>query len=256
MSKLEQAIRKTASEGQLNSSIFDVDNTSCIEEIAKMETTFLFDQKELKKRKIIYPALKDTALINSFRELRTSITSQYGKNVIMVTSITPKAGTSFFARNIAAAIAFDASKTSLLMDCNLNSKNDLAKQFDISDKPGINDYILNRDMEVEDVINNSGVKRLRVVPFGSENSDFEEIFSHPRFHTLLGQLKHKYSDRNVIIDAPSILSSADARILLELCDQVIVVVPYGKGNRNQLESAAKIIGRDKLTGVVFNDFVK
>ena len=256
MSKLEQAIRKTASEGQLSSSLYDANSEFSIDEISKMKTSFLLDKKELKKHKIIYPSLNDSKLINSFRELRTSINNDFGKNIVLVTSILPKSGTSFFARNIAAAMAFDVSRTSLLLDCNSNSKNSVAKIFELEGEIGINDFITNAEVTAESIINESGVKRMRVVPFGSENTDFEEIYSHPRFHGLLSQFKHRYSDRNIVIDAPPVLNSADSRILLELCDQVVIVIPYGKGNRSQLEAAAKIVGREKLTGVVFNDFVK
>lgn len=254
MNKLEQAIRKTADAQFYGSSVFGASNTSGIEEIAKMETSFLLDHDELKKKKIIYPSMKDSKLLNSFRELRSSITDHVDKNIVMVTAIGNKSGTSFFARNVASAIAFDTSKTALLMDCN-NRNSEVGELFNLENNKGIAEYVSSSNLSVGDIINESGVKRLRVIPFGSENEQVDEQYSHPRFIRLLEEIKNQYRDRHIILDSPPILNSADSRILLNLCDQVVLVVPYGKVSKSNLEEAISIIGREKFTGVVFNDYL-
>lgn len=256
MDKLEQAIRKTASEGNLQTFHLERDNTSCIEEIKKMESSFLLDEESLKRKKIIYPGYKNNRIINSFRELRTNISKETNKNLVMVTSICANAGTSYFARNIAAAIAFDVSKTSLLVDCSLSKKENLSHVFNLENNKGIIDYIEDNNETLENIIYESGIKRLKVLPYGGNGLGFEEYFSHPRFQSLLNQIKNKYKERRIILDSPPLLDSADAQILLNLCDQVIVIVPYGKGNNAKLEAIAKLIGREKFKGVVFNDYVR
>jgi protein-tyrosine kinase len=255
MNKLEQAIRKTVDEGLYQSSVFKNNTSNSIEEIEKMSISHLLSEKELKKKKIIYPKLKKLELINSFRELRTNISGNTG-TITMITSLSAGAGVSFFARNLAAAIAFDSAKTSLLVDCNIQEAGDIANTFDLIGRNGLSDYIAEYESSIKDIIYESGVKRFRVIPFGLSSNSVDEFFSHPRFHTFLDDIKNRYRDRHIIVDSPSILMSADARILLNSCDQVILIVPYGKGSQSDLESAAKIIGRDKLSGVVFNDFIK
>lgn len=254
MNKLEQAIRKTADDGFYSSSIFSNNHNSCIEEIEKMENKFQLDIEAMKKKKIIYSSMDNAKLVNSFRELRSSIADGYGQNVIMVTALDRNSGTSFFSRNLASVIAFDASKTTILMDGN-NQSPEIAETFDIENAIGINDYVYNPELNVEDIIYGSGIKRLRVIPAGNVFNRVDEQYSHPRFHNLLSDVKHKFQDRKIIIDSPPILNSADARILMDLCDQVIIVVPYGKVSKIRLEEAIKIIGREKFSGVVFNNYI-
>jgi Mrp family chromosome partitioning ATPase len=254
MNKIEQAIRKISG----NNDIFlggEQNSFASVEEIERMQNRFSLSTQDLLRKKIIFPAMKDNDLVNSFRELRTNIIKDADRNIVMVTSTSRSAGNSFFARNLAAATAFDVSKTSILFDCSI-ADNDAGKLFDIADQPGILNYLLDKEINIEDIIYESGVKRLRIIPFGSCESSIGEHFSHPRFENLVSQLKHKYGDRHIFIDAPPILESADARILMALCDQVVVVVPYGDNNLANIQAATKIIGQDKFSGVVFNDYVQ
>lgn len=254
MNKLEQAIRKTADQGLFGSSMFSGNQTSCIEEIEKMELSYTLSHEELKKKKIIYPSMDNSKLMNSFRELRSSVTDNPSKNIVMVTALDPNSGTSFFAGNLASVIAFDSSKTAVLVDCNHNNS-EVSNLFDIENRYGISDYVSNKNLCIDSIISESGVKRLRVVPFGSADTQLDEQFNHPRFHNLLADLKHKYKERSIVIDAPPILNSADTRILMNLCDQVVLVVPYGKVSQSRLEEALSILSREKLTGVVFNEYM-
>ncbi len=252
MNKLEQAIRKTTGDWGLHSS--SVEKPSFIEEIEKMKVSHLLTKEELGKRKIIYPDFNNPVLVNTFRELRTSLTSLNSKNVIMVTSIGGKSGVSFFARNLAAATAFDMAKTALLVDCN-GRVSGIDEIFGLESKPGLSDFIADKSIKPEEVIHESGLKRLRVLPFGQSGNDGDEAFSHPRFHSLTSQIKHHYCDRYIFIDAPPILKSADSRILMDACDQVLLVVPYGRDSNQDIQAAARVVGSQKFAGVVFNEFL-
>ncbi len=254
MNKIEQAIRKISGENDIFSENFN-SSYSSVEEIERMENHLDLSNVELRKKKIIFPAMKEKSLVNSFRDLRTQLTGDREKNIIMVTSICENSGNSFFARNIAVATAFDVSKTAILFDCSIGS-NDVGDLFGLPDEKGIINYIFDNEARVEDIIHESGIKRLRIIPFGRSEQAIGEHFSHPRFQNLLSQLKHKYSERHLFIDAPPILESADSHILLSLCDQVVLVVPYGRANLSDIQAATDIIGKDKFKGVVFNDYIK
>ncbi len=252
MNKLEQAIIKTMGDGCLTSS--SAGKSSLIENIDGMKISHLMTKENLNKNKIVYPDYKSSELVNSFRELRTTIIAKNNNNVVMVTSIGANSGVSFFSRNLASAIAFDMAKTAILVDCSgkTNSTNEI---FSLDSKLGLSDFIWNKEVKAEEVVHESGLKRFRILPFGQSGSDSDEIFSHPRFHSLIAEIKNRYSDRYIIIDAPPILKSADARILMEVCDQVLMVVPYGRDTIQGIESAARVIGSEKLAGVVFNEFI-
>lgn len=254
MNKLEKAILKNSSkfhEGSLNKAYQS--SASDSKEIENMAHTFSLSKESLLKKKIIYPSMKDKKLVNSFRELRTALISEHDRNVIMVTSVCEKSGTSLFSRNIAVATAFDVSRTGVLIDCNFES-DDVSEIFDLTGKKGLVDYLFDPDLDVSDVVHECGIKRLRAIPLGGSTEEAGEYFSHPRFKDMINQLKTRFNDRYIYIDAPPILKSADARILMQACDQVVVIGPYGKINNAKIEMAAKIIGKEKFSGVVFNRF--
>jgi Mrp family chromosome partitioning ATPase len=250
--KLERAIRRTV----INQDEFNQgEDSNSINEISKMGTEKLLSNEELEQKKIVYQGSKQFELLHKFRDIRTAISSSDEDNVIMITSLEPKSGTSFFARNLAAVTSFDSSKTSLLIDCNIDkpSVNDV---FELDGKKGVLDYVVDKSTTVESLVHYCGIKRYRCIPTGNLTGECEEYFTHPRFKELLTKLKRRYKDRNIFIDAPPILTSADTRILLEACDQVIVVVPYGKISKAKIISAEKVIPKEKFKGIVLNEFIR
>jgi Mrp family chromosome partitioning ATPase len=107
-------------------------------------------------------------------------------------------------------------------------------------------------MDIADIIYPVGIPRLRVVPAGDHREVPVEYFTSARMQQLMQVVKQRYNERYVILDSPPISQSADLQILMELCDYVILVVPYGKVTEAQLADAAKTIGEKKLMGIVFN----
>ena len=254
MDKLERAIRSTIVNGEL-AFVGDASNSCSIKEISKMEIEKFFTPEELENKKIIYQGSHQVDLLHKFRDIRTALASNEGGNVVLVTSLAPSYGTSYFARNLAAVTSFDSTKTSLLVDCNIDRPS-VSDTFELMDRPGVLDYVVNESIAIDDVIHCSGIKRYRCIPAGSSTDNCQEFFTHPRFIKLLTNLKNRYKDRNIFIDAPPILTSADTRILLEVCDQVIVVVPYGRVSKEEIATAEKIIPKGKLKGIVLNEYLR
>ena len=54
------------------------------------------------------------------------------------------------------------------------------------------------------------------------------------------------------IDAPDFNTSPDSRILAELCDYLMLVVPYGTASEAEVSDAVTSLDKDKLLGVVIN----
>ena len=63
---------------------------------------------------------------------------------------------------------------------------------------------------------------------------------------FIKEVRSRYPDRFIFIDAPPILSSSEARILSDIADVVLLVVPHGRATPPQIESAIEVVGRDKL----------
>ena len=65
-------------------------------------------------------------------------------------------------------------------------------------------------------------------------------------------MRHRYPDRYLFLDGPTIKGSPDARILADLADLVVLVAGYGKDTPNAIYDAAAKFDHSKLAGVVFN----
>jgi len=66
-------------------------------------------------------------------------------------------------------------------------------------------------------------------------------------------LRERYCDRFIILDSPPMSDIADARILSELSDYVLVVARHGCATNAQIETGLSAISNKKLLGIVFND---
>jgi capsular exopolysaccharide synthesis family protein len=170
----------------------------------------------------------------------------------MVTGVCGQSGSTFAALNLSAAFAFDAGKTALLIDCNLR-RPALQRTFFAEQKAGLTDYLENPSLDVSAVIHPVGIERLRVIPAGEHREIPSEYFTSIKMKRLLDSVRQRYPERFIIIDAPPMTDSADTQILAELCDLVVLVVPYGKVSETQIGGCIKSIDPKKLVGAVFND---
>lgn len=222
--------------------------------IARMAEPMPRNMTELQRLGMISPAMGENPIVKSFRETRTKILQKTGgrNSVVMVAAVTSGNGASFVALNLSAAFAFDVGKTALLIDCNL--KNPSAQRF-FAKTPtkGLVDFLDGGDIDVSEIIHSVGVDRLRVIPAGNRNDKHGEYFTSAKMKALIGALRARYPERFIILDAPSVLESADTQILGELCDYVVLVVPYGTVTSLDIERAVKAIDRNKLIGFVFNN---
>ncbi len=226
-------------------------------ELANMEEGRLFTDRELDLLGIVHPRLKNRALVDSMRLLRTKLytLNPEGNFSVMVCSVVPEGGGSFVATNLAATIAFDKAKTSLLVDANLNGTlmPRLLKLIGRQNALGVTDYLENPSMGIENIVSPSGIPRMRCVPLGHEPENSAEHFTSARYRQMMLDIKARYDNRYVVVDGPALRGSSDARILSDLCDYTVLVVPYGKVTAGTLDALVDEIDENKLAGIVMND---
>lgn len=230
--------------------------SNSIPSIDDMENGTLLDSDALLDLKIIFSDMDNSDVANTYRNLRTKLLQRsLGKNfTTLITSCVDDSQTDNVALNISAAFSFDASKTSLLIDCNLNKpKLDKILQLEDSGKYGLVDYLEKDGIGIDEIIRHTGIKRMRLIPVGRDKEVATEYFTSTKMCDLMTNLLTRYSDRYIFVDSAPITQSADTRILVDLCDQVILVVPYGKATKGTVRQAVDAIGKDKLLGVVFDE---
>ncbi len=226
-------------------------------DLANMEEAKLFTDRQLEMLGIVHPRSKNRTLVDAMRQLRTklySLSSQQNFSVL-VSSVVPQGGGSFVGLNLAATIAFDKAKTSLLVDANLHDPviHKLLKLIGRDDSHGLLEYLEHPEIGVEHIVSPSGIPRMRVIPMGQYDEVSAEHFTSARYKQLMVDIKDRYDNRYVVVDGPAMSTSADARILSDICDYTVLVVPYGGVTPGLLDSIVDEIDEQKLAGVVIND---
>ncbi len=224
------------------------------EEIRRMAEVGRLSYSEMESLGLIYPGMAQAGALNAFRQLRTNLYQAAGGRenfVLLVSSIVPGGGSSFVSLNLGAAIALDESRTSIIVDCNVYDPS-LHRLLPVDPDFGLVDYLENVSLDIKDVIYATGVRRLRLIPAGSRRDPGAEFFTSARMRRFVDELRSRYRDRHVILDAPSLATSADARILGEMADFIVLVVPAGRATDTQLRATLDVLPENKLLGVVFN----
>lgn len=222
--------------------------------IQRMAEVMLLSPEELTERKIIFPGMRQREVLNAFREIRTRLLQRLGSDnfILLVSSVGTRSSSSFTAINIAAAIALDERMTALYVDCNLY--NPFAPRL-LPAEPeyGLTDYLDNPELGVEGIIYASGIPRLRVIPPGRPHETAVEYFNSPRMRNLVDALKSRYTDRFIILDVPPVSVTSEARVLAQLCDAAMLVVPFGEVTQAQVLAGVDAVGRDRFAGLVYNE---
>ena len=232
----------------------DSDSSRSASAIDKMGEVDHFSYEDMDKLKLIYPGMSSPKVLNIFRELRTQLVQSRKQDnfICMVSSVCHKAGVSYIASNLATVFALDKAKTSLLIDANLYAPN--IERLIIGDAAtGITDYLSNPDLNVKDVVYATGVPRMRAIPIGGNSEAAAEYFSSRKMNSFVEEIRSRYSDRYIFIDAPAVTESSEARILADIADLVILVVPHGRVTHDQVQAGIDIVGPEKLSGLVYNN---
>jgi len=226
-------------------------------DIANMADERLFSDRQLDLLGIVHPRSKNRAMVDAMRQLRTKLYSlkPEGNFSVLISSVVPEGGGSFLGLNLAATIAFDKARTAMLVEANLHTPilHKLMKLIGRENSAGLLEYLERPELGVEHIVNPSGIPRMRCVPIGSHQEISAEHFTSARYKQFMLDITERYDNRFVIVDGPSMTTSADARILSEICDFTVLVVPYGGVTPGTLDSVIDEIDERRLAGIVINN---
>jgi Mrp family chromosome partitioning ATPase len=223
------------------------------EKIKNMEMPLLWTQDELYEKKIVFTGMRQRDVLNAFREVRIKLLGRHHSDnmVVLVSSVAIGVPSSYFSFNLAATFALDQHKTALFVDCNPYNS-DVDKYITADIDAGLSSYLTDYTVPLKNIIYPSGVERLRVIPSGGASESAAEFFNSKRMEVLVAEIKSRYPDRFIVLDAPSIQQSTEARILAKYCDHALLVVPFGKVVTDEVLSAVDAVGKEKFAGLVFN----
>lgn len=187
-----------------------------------------------------------------FRMFRTNIRFSFAGDevkTIVVTSCLPNEGKSTIISNLAISMA-KSGKSVVIVDCDLK-KPAIHKIFLLSNSQGLTNVLI-KDKTIEEVIVNTPVPDLYVIPSGPMHLNSSELLSSKNIKDVLDELTEKFD--TVLIDTPPVLYMSDAKIMAALSEGTIVVTSYGKTDKYLLLNAKENIEKagGKILGVVIN----
>ncbi|WP_404362207.1 polysaccharide biosynthesis protein [Marinobacter sp.] len=215
-----------------------------------------WSREQLRERKIIHPGMTDKAILEAYRDVRIQLrnrASDEEDNFTMMLSGLGEGQVSVLtAYNLAASFAMDAHTSALLVDCDPYNR-DLPGLVSTAMEHGVTDYVADGALGIKDILYPSGVDRLTVIPAGTQASSAVELFSAVRMRDLMSELRGRYPDRCIVINAPPFHGSAEARILVRYADQVVLGVPFGEVTGDDVMECVDALGTEKFSGLIFQE---
>jgi capsular exopolysaccharide synthesis family protein len=186
-----------------------------------------------------------------FKNLKVQLGTKKSSNplkVFTVSSPDSGDGKSLISANLAFSFAMDPGRRVIIVDCDLRRPS-LESFLGVSSKPGLLQYM--EDGRLSPYCYVRRLENLYFMTAGGTTPNPIEILSMQRMKDLIEHLKRDFD--TIILDAPPFSPIADARIVTGLSDGLIMVLRRGKTSYTSTDHAFKVIDRNKLLGIVFND---
>jgi len=191
--------------------------------------------------------------LGGYEDILTRLHTQYpGQSIktIMFTGATHGGGATTTAVNFAKTLVRYHQVKVLLIDANMRTPN-LRELFDIKNDKGLTDLVLDHVVRPFKVIN-CDPSYLFVLATGGKYVGPVGLFESERFDEFLNNAREEFA--YVILDSAPLPSFAEARVLCEKVDGVVLVVESGKIRRQVALRAKKELedAGAKILGVVLN----
>jgi len=196
----------------------------------------------------------DLILFEQFHRLRHSICGPLGAGevrTVLVTSAVQGEGKSTVALGLAAALARSLDHRSLLVETDLRNPS-IAARLGLPNEPGLAEHIV-EDVPLAETIRTGPHRKMSVICAGrSLSAPAANVVASGRMARLVGEVRARYDDRIVVLDAPPIVSAPETLGLAELVDGIILVVRAGRTPREIVRQALRSLRRERVLGIVLN----
>jgi len=186
-----------------------------------------------------------------FRTLRSrlyQLRSNQPLRTVLVTSSVPAEGKTFVTNNLAQAIVRQPDRRALIIDADLRCAR-LHIPLGAPVAPGLTDYLRGEADEMS-IIQHGLEGNLCFIPGGNEVTNPSELLSNGQLKKLLDRLAPVFDW--VLLDSPPCVPVADASILADLCDGVLLVVKAGSTPSEVAQRACQELSGRNVVGVVLN----
>jgi protein-tyrosine kinase len=260
MSLIEEAIRKATLErsaGRGNLALQPrvaraVPNPAVVEASARQFALSPPDPEVMERHHVLL-GLSDVAVSRAYKILRTRVLQRMRAknwNTLGVTGTSAGEGKSLTAINLALALAQDVITWVFLVDLDLQ-RPQVGSYLGMRYERGLTDYLTGH-AEFDQIVYDTGVKRLAVIPNAHPVEQSSEYLSAPRMMELMNTLENEVPRRIVVFDMPPLMVSDDVLTFAPRLDSLLFVVSQGQTARRTLSNARELLSEMNVIGVVLN----
>ena len=251
-------------EPQTKDSQTALERSTPTETLTVEKETITLNGEHLTERGFIFSAKSAHHIQEEFRHIkRKLINNAFGptsktlkhSNLIMVSSSNPNEGKTFISINLALSIALEQDKTVLLVDADV-LRPSIHRELEFESKQGLLEYLLDEVPSLSDVIYNTSIANLKLIPAGKPHHLTNELLASAKMASLAEELAQRYPDRIVIFDCPPILGVTETPVLSSLVGQAVVVVEESKTKLDNVKKAVAQLNEDIAVGFVMNKTIR
>jgi exopolysaccharide/PEP-CTERM locus tyrosine autokinase len=242
-----------------NADVVDLPTSKSARHTSKSVNKIQINWEKLIAAGFISPEHTNSQLSEEYRVIKRPLVSNAlnGKkrgiarsNLILVTSSLPGEGKTFSAINLAISIANERDKQVLLIDADV-AKPSVSKVLNIKNGPGLIEYLEGGVKDLSEIILQTDIEGLRVVPAGKRHGYSTELLASNRMQELSIELSERYADRIVIFDSPPLLAATQGEVLALMVGQVVLVIEADQTQQNDvMESVRKLKSCDVVLALL------
>lgn len=165
--------------------------------------------------------------------------------VFCIASAQADEGKTLVATALALMLSEETDRRTLLVDAHMQRPR-IHVFFDAPESPGLADCL--RDGRLAEAVSPAG--KLSVLPAGRHDSGARLLFQTGTAKRLVEEMGRTYDV--TLIDLPPLTSTSEAAALCDWSDGTILVVRANATRASAVATAVKMIGSQKILGVVLN----
>ncbi|MBI2968091.1 MAG: polysaccharide biosynthesis tyrosine autokinase [Bacteroidetes bacterium] len=205
--------------------------------------------KDAGNKYLIVDANPRALISESYRLIRTNLeffAADQKSKVVLITSHNPNEGKTFCVINLGIILA-KANKKTIILEMDLH-KPKMNGIFNLSAETGISQYLTGRS-SYRDVILQSGIDNLDVIPVGTIPPNPSELILSSLIPSLIANLKNDYD--YIIFDTPPIGMITDSQILMRFSDINVFIINARKTNKNDITATHMFQEENKFGNISF-----
>ena len=220
----------------------------------------LIDRDALRQAGYLPETAVDRRFASYFRQIKRPLITKVqsaadaagpSPRVIVMTSALPGDGKTFTSINLALSLAHERDVSVVLVDADI-PKPHVSRIFGVDAEPGLTDALASVDLDIESLVLPTDVGNLSVLPAGRGADNATELLASARMGAVLTRLLSRHPRRIVLLDSPPLMVSSEARSLVAIAGQLVMVVRSGRTPRKAVLDALADIGAERPVSLVLN----